>query len=335
LAALAVVAFHLSIMMGEARYGGLPVFQSFTRLGYLGVDFFFVLSGFIILFAHVGDIGKPRALASYARRRFIRLFPVYWLYTGIFVALVLLGAGTHVTLPQTPAQWLAAFTLLRFSEASPPLPVAWTLFHELAFYVLFGLLIAHRWLGMAAFALWCGAALLLFHHPWDAAKDAANVYTASVNLYFVFGMGAFLLYRTRGNGLSESAGGLVVLLLGGAAWQEEHTLAPVLVAGAFALGLAGVAKLERSGKLRPPAWLAFVGDASYSLYLLHLPLCGLLLKLLIAVGLAPLLGPAATYLVVLAATVGLACAAYLLVERPLINALGRRAAPLRTAARPA
>ena len=62
LAALAVVAFHLSIMMGEDRYGGVPVFGAATRYGYLGVDYFFVLSGFIIAHVHGRDIGRPERL---------------------------------------------------------------------------------------------------------------------------------------------------------------------------------------------------------------------------------------------------------------------------------
>ncbi|HSV47725.1 MAG TPA: acyltransferase family protein, partial [Ramlibacter sp.] len=108
-----------------------------------------------------------------------------------------------------------------------------------------------------------------------------------------------------------------------------------LVVGAFALSLAGVAKLERGGQLKPPRWLAFIGDASYSLYLLHLALAGLLLKLAIASGLAARVGTPALYLLVLAGTVGLACLAYVAVERPLIHSLRRRRQPVRTAARPA
>ena len=59
LAALAVVAFHLSTAFSDPRYGSHSIGQAFTRHGNLGVDFFFVLSGFIILNAHARDIGRP------------------------------------------------------------------------------------------------------------------------------------------------------------------------------------------------------------------------------------------------------------------------------------
>ena len=61
LAAAGVAAFHLSMHMGVDRYGGVSVFTDFTRQGFRGVDFFFVLSGFIIFFAHFEDLGHPAA----------------------------------------------------------------------------------------------------------------------------------------------------------------------------------------------------------------------------------------------------------------------------------
>lgn len=93
IAAISVAAYHLSITMGNPRYGGNAAFQAYTNAGDRGVDFFFVLSGFIILFAHIADIGHPEACGRYAYRRFARLFPIYWLYTAIFVLLLFVVGG--------------------------------------------------------------------------------------------------------------------------------------------------------------------------------------------------------------------------------------------------
>jgi len=78
LAALAVVAHHAGLST-EAFVGTLPAsVSSLLGFGLLGVDFFFVLSGFIIMFAHMGDDRTPATLKRYAFKRLTRIFPAYW-----------------------------------------------------------------------------------------------------------------------------------------------------------------------------------------------------------------------------------------------------------------
>ena len=62
LAALAVTLFHTSGMYADPRFDLAPPFWNVTHRGDLGVDFFFVLSGFIILHAHRVDLGRPGQL---------------------------------------------------------------------------------------------------------------------------------------------------------------------------------------------------------------------------------------------------------------------------------
>ncbi len=321
LAAIAVAAFHLSLTMKEARYGGQAVFYEFTARGYLGVDFFFVLSGFIILFAHAGDLGKPAAFGAYVWRRFVRLFPIYWLYAGTFALLIFLGFGTAAKLPGSAAELLTSVTLVRFSTAVLPLPVAWSLIHELAFYTLFSLLILNLRTGLAAMALLAMTCIVFFQYPSEGEVTAWQSYTGAFNLYFLFGMGAFLLYRRGGPGFVETASGLFICAVGAMALWLEVRHSQLLLACGFALALAGIAKLEQTGRLPVPRWLIYIGDASYSLYLLHLGLSSVLLRFAMKLQIYPVLGPELTYLLVLAGTVALACVAYALIERPLLGLL--------------
>jgi peptidoglycan/LPS O-acetylase OafA/YrhL len=318
LAAISVAAFHLSITMGVERYGGVPVFQEFTKHGSRGVDFFFVLSGFIILFAHVGDVGKPRAWGEYIYRRFIRLFPIYWLYTGGFVLLLALGLGTQAEMPTNMGDWLTSVTLIRFTDGSPPLPVAWTLFHELAFYATFSLLILNKRLGVAAFAIVACVCIALYNYPLPEDRTPFNVYTAAYNLFFLLGMGAYWLYRRGGRGIVEFIVGACVFTFALMNMALPYKLAPILLAFGLALLVAGATKLERGGSIKVPYFLAFIGNASYTLYLVHLPVEGLLLKIAMKTHLYQAVGPYVIYLLVLAATVGAGCVAYALIERPLL-----------------
>lgn len=339
LAATAVVCFHLSAMMGEPRYGGERVFDDFVARGNLGVDFFFVLSGFIILFAHEKDIGQPQRWREYAKRRFLRLYPVYWLYTALFVAafVVLGGAGAKVSFaPADMASWVA---LVRFTEAVPPLPVAWSLYHEVLFYALFMLLIVHRPLGLAALFAWALLCFANFHHINAGPPTALSVYTALCNLWFFFGMGAYLLFKRLRSGVACAVAGGAVLAV--AAFLDlDHVLWPFMLVTGLALGIAGVARIEAAGHLRCPAWLVYVGNASYTIYLAHESMSGLLLKAAMKSGTHAALGGEATFLLVLAATVGLGCLAYAIVEKPLLRLLSRpratgRAARASSAAVPA
>ena len=321
LAAISVAAFHLSITMGVDRYGGVPVFQEFTKHGSRGVDFFFVLSGFIILFAHVGDIGKPRAWGEYIYRRFVRLYPIYWLYTGGFVLLLALGLGTQAELPESVGDWLSSITLIRVSDGSPPLPVAWTLFHEVAFYATFSLLILNKRLGVAVFAIAACACIAFYHYPLPEERTPFNVYTAAYNLYFLLGMGAYWLFRRGGRGVAEFAIGACIFVLTLMNMDLPYKLSPLLLAFGLALIVAGATKLERAGSIKVPRFLAFIGNASYTLYLVHLAIEGLLLKIAIKSHLYQALGPYVTYLLVLAATVSAGCLAYAVIERPLLALL--------------
>jgi peptidoglycan/LPS O-acetylase OafA/YrhL len=321
-AATSVAAFHLSGMMGEPRYGGERVFDEYVSRGNLGVDFFFVLSGFIILFAHEKDIGRRERWRDYVKRRLVRLYPVYWLYTAVFVAAFALFGGTNAQVPTGWADIAGTVSLVRFSAVEPPLAVAWTIFHEVAFYALFLLLILNARLGRAAFVAWAALCLALFHHINAAPPTPLSAYTALCNLWFIFGMGAYLLYKRMRSGVTALVVGAVILLFS-ATLDVDHVLWPFLLVTGLALAVAGAARIEARGALHCPAWLVYVGNASYTIYLAHESLSGLLLKLAMKSGAHAALGGEAIYTITLAGTIALGCAAYALVEKPLLQWLSR------------
>lgn len=324
LAAISVAAFHLSILMGLERYGGDAAFRDLTRHGFRGVDFFFVLSGFIILFAHLEDIGKPRAWKDYINRRFVRVFPIYWLYTAGFVALLFLGFGTDAEFPTNIPDWLTTWTLVRFSVVEPPLSVAWTLFHEVAFYAMFSLLIVNRRLGIVSLATWACLCIAFYDYPLEAQRTPWNVYTAAYNLFFLFGMAACWLYRRGGNGFVEFGAGLAIAIFAAVTMGLPNNLSPLILAIGFALLVAGATKLELAGCIKVPGFLNYIGNASYTIYLAHIPILGLLMKIAMVSGLYDAVGANATYVIVLTGTIAAGCVAYALVERPLLSMLRKR-----------
>lgn len=323
LAALAVAAFHLSITMGVGRYGGDAVFEDTTRFGKLGVIFFFVLSGFIILHAHVRDIGAPQAAAAlrrYGWRRFVRLYPVYWFYSGAFALLVIAGAGaSSPELPHSVAGWINAFSLIRISTEPTPLGVAWTLFHEVMFYAFFAVLIVAPRVGLALFIAWMAACLSAYQYPDGPGRTPWGVLTAAYNLAFPLGMAAYGIYRSGRFSRSALVGGVALVAASVTAAYDGWEHYQLAFAAGCALAIGGVAALEKRHGFTVPAALRLMGDASYTIYLTHLHLQTVALKLMQASGVAKLLGPELTYLVALLACVVGGYAAYRLIEAPLIN----------------
>jgi len=251
LAALAVVLMH-SAMAGR-DFGGSPFFgYTILQFGWTGVDFFFVLSGFII---YHSTAGRGRTLGDYAGARFRRIYLPYW-PIGIGMALLYL-ALPGVSGSTRAWSWLPTLTLLPV-DADTALSVAWTLKHEVLFYLLFGLFYFSGLLplGLAGWAL-C-IAIGGDHLPFLA-----------VNLEFFFGIGAAVLYRS---GRAHPALALAApLFLGAWIWGGADESHRVLIGAAFACLIAPLAEWEKRG-LSVPAPLVLLGAASYSLYLIHLPI---------------------------------------------------------------
>ena len=137
-AALCVVFFHFS---GYHRVNQDydPMYGLFDN-GHLGVDFFFVLSGFVIMISHYNKIGKKTYLkSSYLFKRVVRIFPIYWIHLFILV-IARVGASlyfenSHFVRNLTSTNVIKNILLMPVDEylVGP----AWSLTYELFFYFIF------------------------------------------------------------------------------------------------------------------------------------------------------------------------------------------------------
>jgi exopolysaccharide production protein ExoZ len=127
IAAILVVGYHIGTLY-SLNLNWL-VFNNAFKFGHIGVVFFFVLSGFIIYYTHYNDWGKPLQLSSYIYRRFMRIFPVYWIILSLKLFI------KHIDLLSI----LLAFSLIPIKI--PYVNVSWTLSYEILFYACFGILI--------------------------------------------------------------------------------------------------------------------------------------------------------------------------------------------------
>jgi peptidoglycan/LPS O-acetylase OafA/YrhL len=345
-AALAVIGWHL-VWVARAFPGALPALPRALAFGYAGVDLFFVISGYVI--CHI-TADRPFRLGRFAARRWLRIAPLYWLFT----LLAALAACLHPAWggeQLDPGFLLHSLSLLPMREL-PFLDVGWSLEHEMIFYALAGALLATgrgRWLPHAL-ALGFAAGVLL--HGVVPELTGRRFFDAHLfSLYHVGFLVGVLLFRHR-VALTEldwrvplAAGTLGVLLV--SSWVAGHYTRPDATwhVATQPFGFAGVGRTagyalcsglllqgllaaERSGALaRMPRRLRFglnrIGDASYVLYLSHFFVYSLLAKAYIALGVpAQLAAPALA--VALLAAVLFAIAVHVAIERSLLRAIRAR-----------
>jgi peptidoglycan/LPS O-acetylase OafA/YrhL len=206
----------------------------------------------------------------------------------------------------------------------PIMQVAWTLQHEMLFYLVFTLLIINLRVGMVVFGLWMAACILALP-IYESAAFPTDFILKPHNILFVFGIVAGIAYERfsvtqarssfwvgtvlfMGIGLGETVGGL--------------TLTPALLTLGYGFGAAmAVIGLAR-GNLPAPRWLVLLGDASYAIYLIHLPAMNILAVGLRASGVHQLLPPLAMLALITALVTGIGVLAHLFIEKPVTGSLG-------------
>lgn len=262
-AALAVFFFH------DAHW--TPAAKVF-RQGYIGVGFFFVLSGFVLAWT----ARRGATARGFYWRRFARIYPVY-LLTLIGCAVWLAVTG-HLSLA---ALILAVFLMqgwtddntLTYGVNGP----AWSLSCEAAFYAAFPLLYrwsARRW-AVPAVAGWWVVAMVLTEvanrtgHPYGAL---ANPLLRSSE--FAIGVLTARAVRDRRWPRLPLPAALAVLLVGAVACRVLSPPSPLpqtLLAPLFAVVIAAAAGADLDGKRGwlTSRWLVFAGDVSYAFYLVH------------------------------------------------------------------
>lgn len=214
IAALAVVFFHGN---ASAAFIGARTFE-WLSIGEHGVDFFFVLSGFIIFFVHYQDIGRPGGSRDYLLKRALRLFPILWIVVGGWAVL-------RTAVGQPPSLETLGTSLLLYPSTAEPAPlVVWTLRHEALFYLAFLALILSRKAGMVLFGLWTAAALvqLALSLMGGPVGGLASFFLSSYALDFIFGAGIAILHRRRSFRRTSLPLILATLLIVTLFWIEKH-----------------------------------------------------------------------------------------------------------------
>jgi len=335
-AAMLVIMFHAQVAAdGLAATLHIPEasmnnFYNLRWLGASGVDIFFVISGFIMVYIAGNEFGKKWASADFLIRRVIRVVPIYWMYTTsmVYMQLAIPSMFNQLTL-----NWwhvAASYLFIPYDAGGkwgqfPVIYVGWSLSYEMYFYLMFSmLLMLHRRFFLPAMMfILCGPYVLSI--VAEKPSSLAGIFLSD-ELLIEFFFGCIIAkWYSRSNPTSTNVAAfalLVGVLFLVASIFLDNELPRILKWGApSALIVFGTVGLDRYGSIRVPVLLKRLGDSSYSLYLtqvISLPILGRILQQLgfVRDGSLTIL---IAVLTVLAAISGYF--AFMVIERPVTNAL--------------
>ncbi len=265
LAALSVCLFHWT--GGNLEFhGSSALFESVAKYGWLGVEVFFVISGFIIPYAlHRNDYSLS-LFPKFLLKRCIRIEPAYLVTILLVIALGYLSMLFPGYLGEDYSPSIAG-ALLHVIYAPAyfgyewMLPIFWTLEVELHFYILVGLIFP--FLNRGRLQLFTGSAVLL------ALSFIVPLYLFYYISLFVMGIGSF--YFLRGV-LNSFQYGIMLIASSVCCYFVSESLLIPFTALATSIVLAFADRINVKG--------SFLGRISFSLYLVHIPIGGRLINLL-------------------------------------------------------
>ncbi|MFJ3204972.1 acyltransferase family protein [Streptomyces sp. NPDC086989] len=331
IAALSVVSFHWAgvnihpEVWGQKPQVLMPDTHRFASYGWMGVQLFFLISGFVICMSCWGR--SPR---DYFTSRVVRLYPAYW--AGIVITTLVVNFAATVRASRRPMSISDVLTNLTMLER--PLGVTeadgvyWTLWIELRFYLLFAV-VAVMGLTYRRVLAFCGIwAILAVITPGVDSKLMDTVFMPQDAPYFIAGVAMYLIYRF---GVNPMLLGVVAfswliaqnrlhITVGGYEYEVHHTLSwPVMAFISAAAFLVMLAVSMGAFNWMRWKWLTVAGALTYPVYLLHQELGWAMIRWGRDHGIAPF----PLLAMCLAVILSLAWLVHRFVERPLSGVLKR------------
>lgn len=313
LAALSVGLYHYTgAVLPKLR---VPEIQSLFKNGWLGVEVFFVISGFVIPYSLLGKGYSPKKILPYMAKRIVRINPPAYVAMLLVLAqwyLIDYVVSHRVAYTKDVSIAQLAHNILfsvPFSEQKWVIGIFWTLAIEFQFYIfiglLFNVLFEKKFIGyFVAVFLAIG---LVQYLPF---KSIENFFHFSA----LFALGGLTLFRYQERIGSPLYFALLALFAGVAYVEIGWYEAAIGVATALAIYYLKV----ENGLTR------FLGNISYSFYLVHAVIgttCEFILIKFIPVG--PVINRIAMLLICLSVAITGAYLFYLIVEKPFMRLANR------------
>lgn len=303
LAILLVLVIHLGVMIPQT--GVEHALFAVISSGWIGVELFFVLSGFLITGILLASRDKPNYFRNFYIRRVLRIFPLY--YGLLIFSLYLLPMIPHPKAENFARvagneiwYWLFVQNFYMAQAGGPQhsiMDVTWSLAIEEQFYIVWPLMV---FLVQGRRLLWACLGLIVFSIAFRVGLLSTGfapwtVYVVTPGRIDGLCVGAIIAVLVRNPEYSPvplatlgrwavGIGGLATIglfaLEGGLHWDRYsiqtvgYTAFAVLFGGMLTLAYIGMPSRERLSRVFSTPFLTILGVYSYSLYLFHLPIRG-------------------------------------------------------------
>lgn len=279
IAAFLVVVRHLGLELSNnfSQFHIPHLITALTNGGQNGVDIFFVISGFIMVYVSKDHLQNKSYSKSFFIRRLTRIVPVYWFYSTLFVAVIWADpASVHnnsITLAYLIKSYLFIPAPNPVTHAMQPVyGLGWTLNYEMFFYLLFAVAIAVS--GLRTLATIAVVFIGLAIAGYFVSPDSVALWYWTRPIILEFLCGGCIAYAWLRNIVVPSWARPIcvgiAIIWWALAWIDGATS---LIAGALpaVLIVAAIVPWDCSmSQVRVYSTLLMVGDASYSLYLCHM-----------------------------------------------------------------
>lgn len=320
-----VMLFHLS--------GTMMAYFDYNLLGFSyipisgGVNYFFALSGFMMYYIYRGNLGQTHQLKGFLLNRFIRVYPLYWLLTILFLFVLFINPDFSVGHETDIDTLITSFLLVQSPrELEPVLNVAWSLVHTVFFYLVFSLLFFSKVnISKVIITIW---ALLTIAFSFDYLYIDHYLIRFFFNQYnLIFLAGIFCAYCITHFKINVKLSVLMIIV--GAIgfpviWLNSvHPFMPIrfdLGTGfTSALIILGLGSVDMQRDLKIPRFFNYIGNAAFAIYLSHNFALDLLSELFSQLSLYDYLGGWLTSMVLLILMLSIGCLVHSFIEKPLIH----------------
>lgn len=272
---LFVILLHADMFLNVYFNNGFSFLSNVPKSG--GVYYFFALSGFMAYYLYRKDVGNSRVIKKFLYSRFIRIYPLYWLITFFLLLFpsYLLGIGTG---SDRDIGTIFTSLLLIPNPTEPILTTAWSLVHTVFFYIVFSIVfIKQKLISRLILLLWAVLSITFSFNLSNSNFYFINFMFNLNSLIFLSGIVCAYLVKKMPINLYISILLIVIGIIGfPLSWvntqygivnidlQITTTLASILL-------ILGCASVDLQKDIKLPKSASFLGDASFSIYLVQFP----------------------------------------------------------------